>query len=139
MTTTSNIACELACQEKKTDRYCYTSVWGPCLVDQVVAPGETIALAANVAGAKSIVLSGTAKAFADVIRWILTQVETVVGWLLGIAATLFGVVVDPANISGPTGILNRPAVKDVWIMVRDTLNMFFILILFLKRVISISS
>jgi len=60
---------------------------------------------------------------------ILTGIQTLVGWLFGIAATLFAFIVDPANVSGPTGILNKQAVKDVWIMTRDVLNMTFILIL----------
>ncbi|HAS00237.1 MAG: hypothetical protein US57_C0004G0026 [Candidatus Moranbacteria bacterium GW2011_GWC2_37_73] len=61
---------------------------------------------------------------------LLVGVLNVVGWLFSIAATLFAWVVEPANISGEgTGILQKQAVKDVWIMVRDLLNMTFILIL----------
>ena len=67
--------------------------------------------------------------FTDAIRSILTQVQALVGWLFAIAATLFAWVVEPANISGDTGMLNKTAVKDVWIMVRDLLNMTFILVL----------
>lgn len=60
---------------------------------------------------------------------ILIGVFNVVGWLFAIAATLFAWVVDPANISGQNGMLNKQAVKDVWIMARDLLNMSFILVL----------
>ena len=60
---------------------------------------------------------------------LLTGVQAFMVLLIGIASTIFGAVVDPGNVSGSTGILNQPAIKDIWIMVRDTLNMFFILIL----------
>ena len=60
---------------------------------------------------------------------ILVKIQALVGWLFAIAATLFAWVIDPKNISGPNGMLNKPAVKDVWIMVRDLLNMTFILVL----------
>ncbi|HBI34150.1 MAG TPA: hypothetical protein DEA43_02945 [Candidatus Moranbacteria bacterium] len=67
--------------------------------------------------------------FTEAIRYFLTQVQALVGWLFAIAATLFAWAIEPANISGENGLLNKPAVKDVWIMVRDILNMTFILIL----------
>lgn len=60
---------------------------------------------------------------------LLSAVQTFMVFLVGIASTVFGAIVDPSNISGSTGILSQQAVKDIWIMVRDTLNMFFILIL----------
>jgi hypothetical protein len=69
--------------------------------------------------------------FTDGIRYVLTQLNAFMGWLFAAAATLFAVVVDPNNISGSKGILNKQAVKDVWIMVRDTLNMAFIVCSFL--------
>lgn len=46
-----------------------------------------------------------------------------------IAASLFGTVIDPSVVSGDSGILNKQAIKNIWIMVRDILNMFFILVL----------
>lgn len=67
--------------------------------------------------------------FTKAIKWILIKVYELVGWLFAIAATLFAWVVDPANISGNNGMLNKQAVKDVWITVRDLLNMTFILVL----------
>lgn len=60
---------------------------------------------------------------------LLIGILNLCGWLFAIAATLFSWVIDPANISGNSGMLNKQAVKDVWIMVRDLLNMTFILIL----------
>jgi len=67
--------------------------------------------------------------FVNAIKAILIQVFSVCGWLFAIAATLFAWVIDPNNVSGANGMLNKQAVKDVWIMVRDLLNMTFILIL----------
>ncbi|MDD5464081.1 MAG: hypothetical protein PHP62_02950 [Candidatus Moranbacteria bacterium] len=67
--------------------------------------------------------------FTEAIKYVLTEIQTAVGWLFAMSATLFAWVVDPANISGENGLLNKQAVKDVWIMVRDLLNMTFILIL----------
>lgn len=60
---------------------------------------------------------------------LLIGVFNVCGWLFAIAATLFAWVIDPSSVSGANGVLNKQAVKDVWIMVRDLLNMTFILIL----------
>ena len=68
-------------------------------------------------------------AFINGTRFVLVGVLNIVGWLFGIAATLFAWVIDPKNISGSNGVLNKQAVKDVWVMVRDLLNMTFILIL----------
>ncbi|EKE19848.1 MAG: hypothetical protein ACD_8C00096G0001 [uncultured bacterium] len=70
-----------------------------------------------------------AKPFIWAFQNMLVGVQSAVSWLLAIAATLFSWAIEPANISGPNGILNKQAVKDVWVMVRDLLNMTFILIL----------
>lgn len=67
--------------------------------------------------------------FVEGMKWILSKVLELVGWLFAIAATLFAWVVDPANVSGDNGMLNKQAVKDVWVMVRDLLNMGFIMVL----------
>jgi hypothetical protein len=62
-------------------------------------------------------------------KLLLIGVFNAVGWLMAIAATLFAWAIEPNNVSGTNGMLNKQAVKDVWIMVRDLLNMTFILIL----------
>ena len=67
--------------------------------------------------------------FVKAVKYILIQVLSFCGWLFAIATTLFAWAIEPKNISGTTGLLNKQAVKDVWIMVRDTLNMAFILVL----------
>jgi hypothetical protein len=64
-----------------------------------------------------------------VIGNLLLGVQNLMILIVSIAATLFGSVINPANISGTGGILNAMAIKNIWIMVRDVLNMFFILIL----------
>lgn len=70
-----------------------------------------------------------AKPFIWAFQTMLVGVQSAVSWLLAIAATLFSWAIEPANISGPNGILNKQVVKDVWVMIRDLLNMTFILIL----------
>ena len=70
--------------------------------------------------------------FTAAIKNLLGAVLVLLGWLLTVAASLFEWVVTPANVSGNTGtigLLNRPEVRNVWIMVRDTLNMTFIMVL----------
>ena len=62
-------------------------------------------------------------------KTILLGVLNLAGFIFAIATTLFAWVVKPENVSGPNGMLNKQAVLDVWIMVRDLLNMTFILIL----------
>lgn len=64
-----------------------------------------------------------------IFKKLLVGILNVVGWLMAIAATLFAWAIEPNNVSGTNGMLNKQAVKDVWIMVRDLLNMTFILIL----------
>ncbi|MDD5396962.1 MAG: hypothetical protein PHW24_02775 [Candidatus Moranbacteria bacterium] len=67
--------------------------------------------------------------FVKAIKYLLIQIFTFCVWLSAIAATLFSWVIEPNNVSGANGLLNKTAVRDVWMMVRDTLNMTFILIL----------
>lgn len=67
--------------------------------------------------------------FSEAFKCLFYGVLKGLGWLLGLVATIFQWVVEPANISGPSGLLEQPTVKNVWIMVRDTLNLTFIMIL----------
>lgn len=68
--------------------------------------------------------------FGQVVGWLLLGVQEVCLMLLSIAGSIFAAAIDPQNISGPTsGILNKQAIKDIWIMVRDVFNMVFILVL----------
>lgn len=99
--------------------------------------GGNAGAAASLPGANSIAdFYGTEKTktcelgdFKCYTQLLLFGVFNAVGWLFAIAATLFSWAVDPSNISGNNGMLNKQAVKDVWIMVRDLLNMSFILVL----------
>ncbi|KKQ60235.1 MAG: Type IV secretion system protein VirB6 [Parcubacteria group bacterium GW2011_GWC1_38_22] len=72
---------------------------------------------------------GTDDIFMCTFKTLLMGIFNLCGWLFAIASTLFAWVIDPASVSGANGMLNKQAVKDVWIMVRDLLNMTFILIL----------
>lgn len=51
------------------------------------------------------------------------------GFVAGGAAILFVWMVQPENISGPGGIMNKESVYNLWAFVRDFFNVFFILIL----------
>jgi len=101
-------------------------------LDSVTSTPETVA-AVNVIkpveGICSVVGSVARADFQEAIKCLLYSVFVGMGWLLGLVATLFQWVVEPSNISGGAGLLNQPTVRDVWIMVRDTLNMVFILVL----------
>lgn len=67
--------------------------------------------------------------FTCVAASILTGIRDMFGWLATGAAALFVWVVDPANITGPTGMLNKVSVYNLWKFIRDFFNLFFILIL----------
>jgi hypothetical protein len=62
-------------------------------------------------------------------RWLLLAVFTVVGILPSIAVTIFGWATNPTYISGPSGLLNLPAIYEMWQFIRDFFNLFFILVL----------
>lgn len=115
--------------------------WNGNAFKVATAPSASTGLAAS-AGAGSLQIGSVNKMktvnvdghceagmFECAVGSLLTGVQALVGWLFAIAATLFAWAIEPANISGPNGLLNKQAVKDVWIMVRDLLNMTFILIL----------
>jgi len=76
------------------------------------------------------ILDGASAVFVTAISFILSAIQGVMSFLIGVAASLFSAVINPDLISGDKGLLNNnPVVKDIWIMVRDTFNMFFILVL----------
>ncbi|EKE18435.1 MAG: hypothetical protein ACD_9C00337G0001 [uncultured bacterium] len=94
-----------------------------CVYHDNAKPAENVAANVNVKGAD------VENPLMIVFKKLLIFVLNLCGWLFGIAATLFAWVIEPSNISGANGVLQKQAVKDVWIMVRDLLNMTFILIL----------
>ncbi|MGB4833753.1 MAG: hypothetical protein WBP40_01830, partial [Candidatus Moraniibacteriota bacterium] len=62
--------------------------------------------------------------------WVLQQIRSAIILIIASpAAALFVWVVNPANVSGPNGILNFPAVYTLWQFIRDFFNLFFIFIL----------
>lgn len=62
----------------------------------------------------------------------LNALTSGLGWLASGAAGLFVWVVHPDNMSGPTGILNKGSLYELWKFIRDFFNLFFILILLLS-------
>ena len=60
------------------------------------------------------------------INWVLYYVFLFLSMLLGIAGFIFDWVIDPQNIQN---VLDRPAIYDMWKVVRDFLNLMFILVL----------
>ncbi len=87
-------------------------------------------------GGESDFFNSVTKCFANIPTCFLVPVfdavANIMGRFAGAAAGLFIWVVDPANISGPNGILNKGAVYDLWRFIRDFFNLFFILILLLS-------
>jgi hypothetical protein len=78
------------------------------------------------AGFWSIVLTPFAESMKAVFELILIMLFNVVGFLVAIATVIFAWVLKPENFAS---MMNMVAVKNVWIMVRDLLNMAFILVL----------
>ncbi|MGB4943433.1 MAG: hypothetical protein WBO92_05005, partial [Candidatus Moraniibacteriota bacterium] len=69
-------------------------------------------------------------ALKDFFLWVLSIIRgAIITIVAAPAAGLFVWVVDPANVSGPTGVLNFPAVYTLWQFIRDFFNLFFIFIL----------
>lgn len=64
--------------------------------------------------------------FLEGVQWILVYVLMFVSWLLPVASSIFSYIVDAKNI---TTILNANALWIGWGVVRDTLNIAFILVL----------
>ncbi|QQR78452.1 MAG: hypothetical protein IPJ68_05250 [Candidatus Moraniibacteriota bacterium] len=66
----------------------------------------------------------------DFSLWLLNLIRSAIILIIASpAAALFVWVVNPANVSGPNGILNFPAVYTLWQFIRDFFNLFFIFIL----------
>ena len=62
--------------------------------------------------------------------WVLLQIRNFIFLIIASpAASAFAWSIDPANVSGPTGIFNLPAIYTLWQFIRDFFNLFFILIL----------
>jgi len=59
----------------------------------------------------------------------LLGVQNLLVLLLTGATTILETMLNPDAMSGKSGLLNSQVVQDIWVMTRDTMNMFFILIL----------
>jgi hypothetical protein len=64
--------------------------------------------------------------FGDAIRGLLGYVLKFMGWLLSIAAAIFSWAADAKNL---TDVINGPSIYKAWTIIRDILNMAFILVL----------
>lgn len=62
------------------------------------------------------------------IKGVLYMIFTVIGWFVSGAVTIFQWAVDP-SVYGNTGLFNKAAVYNMWKLIRDFLNLFFILTL----------
>lgn len=83
-------------------------------------------LASGVAGGIAApFLSGLKSA----ISWLLYGVFKVLVWVGAAAIGLFGFAINADLISGPKGLLNQPAIYELWKFIRDFCNIFFILML----------
>ena len=100
-----------------------------CATGETCTYVENTGTVAPVSNENTVKKKSSENIFEMGIKIVLNQVQSFVIMLFGMAATLFAWVIDPVNVSGTNGMLNKQAVKDVWIMVRDTLNMTFILVL----------
>lgn len=80
--------------------------------------------------------SSTDSCFSDLIKCLLVRplngLNSALAYMAGGAAGLFVWMVQPENISGPTGIMNKASVYELWKFIRDFFNVFFILILLLS-------
>ncbi len=66
----------------------------------------------------------------QVFIWLLLQIRNFIYLVIASpAAAAFVWAVNPENVSGPQGVLNLPAVYELWQFIRDFFNLFFILIL----------
>lgn len=66
------------------------------------------------------------------INWVLYKVIfTPITWLASGAIALFEFAVNPDYLSGPSGLLNRSVVYELWKFIRDFFNLFFIFSLLL--------
>ncbi len=70
--------------------------------------------------------NGTGGLFHDAIASILLSILYLMGFLISVAASILNWVINPLNMSL---VMNNQVVYETWAMVRDTLNIAFILVL----------
>ncbi|MFZ3032014.1 MAG: hypothetical protein WA082_03190 [Candidatus Moraniibacteriota bacterium] len=74
-------------------------------------------------------LSWASAGIGDIFKGLLYGIFVMFGWFASAAITLFGWAINPDYISGPSGLLNRSSVYEMWKFIRDFFNLFFILTL----------
>lgn len=91
------------------------------------ATGSTMEKSSEASGGlMSSVVGGIGNAMAGVFNHLLLMVFMFMGFLLVIAGTIFDWAINPANFEA---VMKLEAIKSGWIMVRDFLNVGFILVL----------
>lgn len=63
------------------------------------------------------------------LKWVVYGILLFFQLLASAGLILFETVINPAHVSGSTGLLNTPVVYELWKFVRDFINLFFILFL----------
>jgi hypothetical protein len=92
--------------------------------------GNTGATTSSDGSWTSSILSGFGASLESFFVGLLKSVRDLLAqYIASPAAAAFVWSVNPANISGPTGVLNLQPVYDLWKFIRDFFNLFFILIL----------
>ncbi len=67
------------------------------------------------------------------VGWILyTVVFIPLTWFVTAAVALFSLAINADFLSGPTGLLNRPEIYELWKFIRDFCNIFFIFMLLIR-------
>ncbi len=91
---------------------------------------ENLSTAQEIAGAVTSSVSGAVSSLGDSIMWVfnalLYTIFNIAGLTVSIGSTMLEFVLDPVAF---TGLFNLKAVYDLWKMVRDFFNLFFILII----------
>ncbi|MGK2848500.1 MAG: hypothetical protein ACSLEX_00275 [Minisyncoccota bacterium] len=92
--------------------------------------GLMVNAAKSVFGGLGSVAGGAVGLASDVIiHPLLYLLFQFCGFLVSVAVTIFGWVINPDYISGPDGFLNLPIIYTLWQFVRDFFNIAFIFVL----------
>ena len=96
---------------------------------QTTASAPTSSASDVAAAAMKAIGSGIGGLFTMAINSILYAIFQIIGLFLSASVTLFEFAINPANISGQSGLLNKASVYENWKVIRDFFNLFFILTL----------
>lgn len=117
-TSSETSQCNDTCKSKSYD--------GGTLATNSVSTLSQIKSTVNSYSPTNLAAQAASNLFSAGVKIVLSWVLTVAGWFLSAAATLFSFVVDTKNLDI---MLNSTAVYESWEIIRDLLNMTFIIIL----------